>query len=64
MARKKAIEQEAPIVEKKEIELLDEKKEYKIEVIKSSGSLIEGNTYIVSGNVANILISKGLVKKI
>jgi len=64
MARKKAIETEAPIVEKKEIELLDEKKEYKIEVIKSSGSLIEGNTYFVSGNVANILISKGLVKKI
>ena len=55
MARKKAIETEAPIVEKKE---------YKIEVIKSSGSLIEGNTYFVSGNVANILISKGLVKKI
>ena len=64
MARKKAIETDAPIVEKQEIQLLDEKKEYKIEVIKSSGSLIEGKTYFVSGNVANILISKGLVKKI
>lgn len=63
MARKTTVKKEDAI-EVKAIELLDERKEYKIEVIKSNGSLKIGEVYSVSGNIANILIAKGLVKTI
>lgn len=63
MARKTTVKKEE-VIEVKPIELLDEKKEYKIEVIKRNGSLKVGEVYYVSGNIANILIGKGLVKTI
>lgn len=45
-----------------EIELLNEKLVYNVEVIKDSQHLKAGNSYKVSGNVANVLLKKGLIK--
>ncbi len=58
MATKKATQKEEP----KEVEKLDLNKTYKVEVIKDSGKLNKGEVHIVSGDVANVLLSKKLIK--
>jgi len=45
-----------------ETDLLDEKETYNIEVIQASKHLKVGDKYPVSGNVANALLKKGLIK--
>lgn len=45
-----------------EIKLLNDKKTYDIEVIQDSKHLKSGKKYTVSGNVANALLKKGLIK--
>ncbi len=41
---------------------LDEKKQHKIVILKTASGLKKGKEHVVSGNVANILIKKGLAK--
>jgi hypothetical protein len=41
---------------------LNEKKQFKIMITKTSGGLKKGKEHTVSGNVANILIKKGVAK--
>jgi len=46
----------------KEASRLDLNKVYSIEVLKNGKHLRKGDTYEVSGDVANVLINKGLAK--
>lgn len=41
---------------------LDEFREHKIKILKTTPNLKEGNEHVVSGNVANILIKRGIAK--
>jgi membrane protein involved in colicin uptake len=41
---------------------LDEQIEHKIKILKTTPHLKEGNEHVVSGNIANILIKRGLAE--
>lgn len=43
-------------------EALNEKSEFKIVILKATQHLREGKEHVVSGNIANILIKKGVAK--
>jgi len=61
MARKKdVVQEEKPIIEES-VNLISGEV-YEIEIVKSSQHLTIGRKHKVSGNIAEILINKGLAK--
>lgn len=64
MARPKKVllDEQSETVEEIDSVLLDEQLQYDIEIISDTKHVKVGEEFKVSGNVANILISKGVAK--